>query len=450
MSSFFLFIYFFLYGKINPMNEQLKRPEKKYADTKVSDEDMIYFSLGIDKGEFLLPSQRDNYLLDKRAVALVEAVKLGKDLSGQDFSGINLKGADISGGHFSGSKFLNAVFYETKAVGCDFSHADFSDSYIEKTDFSQSSLVGIKYKRLFARDNDFTGAIVDNDAVQFFSTLEKIILLIEQGKIDIRILSKDDLLCLDIRRLDFTNIDLDGLDLSVFALDGINLSGSYIDPKQLMSLDGLKKYYLDVQKLKDKRRREEALDFMNTKKEALERFSKEQMVDRINKKICTPVSKIQKPVYKLHQSVQEKSVENFESRGVSSDKDIFLNRKILSSTLKTKENLKRRIKNNMLDKIFQEKNDIELKNNKIENRIVSTNELQIMPDWETGNNISKASKGNKKNKEEKAITEKQKKEKNGPDDNIKEKRQGKNLHLSAFKVTTKSPKTQKMRFKTKG
>lgn len=281
------------------MNIELKRPEKKYADVKVTEKDIVYFSLGIDTEDFILPSQRKDYRSDSRALALIEAIKSGKDLSGQDFTGVNLKGADISGGRFKGSNFSKACFYETKAQGCDFTQADFTDASIEKSDLTESVFKGSTFKRTFARDNDFTGAIVDDGAIRFFTALEKIILLIEQGELDIRELSKEDLLCLDIRRLDFTNIDLEGLDLSVFALDGINLSGTYIDPKQLMSRDGLNQYYIDVQKLKDKKRRELALEVLNDKKEQLLSFFKQEVEWNGNKKIETAVQNIKKPLKKI-------------------------------------------------------------------------------------------------------------------------------------------------------
>ena len=59
---------------------KLQRPEIKLANTKVSDKDMIYFSLGIDSEDYVLPSQRNDYRSDARAVKLVQDIKAGKDI----------------------------------------------------------------------------------------------------------------------------------------------------------------------------------------------------------------------------------------------------------------------------------------------------------------------------------------------------------------------------------
>ncbi|MBR4932142.1 MAG: pentapeptide repeat-containing protein, partial [Alphaproteobacteria bacterium] len=221
------------------MIKELKRPSKKTADVKVTDADMVYFSLGLgDSREFILPSQRNDYHSDERAVHIVKAVKAGKRLSNMDFSGVNFKGADLSGGYFEGCSFKGAVFYKTNAQTCDFTNCCFDEAYFEDTDLMGCDLTGATFKRAFWKNNNTQKAFLDEDAEKYLTSLEKIIRLIEAGKLDIRMLSKSDLLCLDIRRLDFSNIDLSELDLSVFALDGINLCGTYIDPKQLMSLEG--------------------------------------------------------------------------------------------------------------------------------------------------------------------------------------------------------------------
>ena len=138
-----LFFYFF-FQKVcyNAVMNTLKRPEMKLANTKVSEKDMIYFSLGLETEDYVLPSERDNYLSDPRAVQLVQDVRAGKDLSGKDFSGINLKGADISGGHFAGASFKGAIFYQTDAHDSDFSGCDFTEAYFEDSDFSQAILSG--------------------------------------------------------------------------------------------------------------------------------------------------------------------------------------------------------------------------------------------------------------------------------------------------------------------
>ncbi len=233
------------------MTIKLKRPEKKSVETKVSEEDMIYFSLGIDRDEFILPSQRKDYRSDARALQLLEDIRNGKKISNSDFSGVNLKGADISGGLFQDCNFSGAVFYKTKAQTCDFTNCCFDEAYMEGSDFMGCDFTGASFKRVFSKNNNWEKAFLDEEDAKFLSALEQIIQLIERGKIDIHCLSKNDLLGLDIRRLDFSKVDLEGLDLSVFALDGINLCGTYIDPKQLMSLEGWNSYCLDLRRTKE-------------------------------------------------------------------------------------------------------------------------------------------------------------------------------------------------------
>ena len=269
----------------------MKRPEKKDVSAKVSEEDMIYFSLGIDRCEFILPSQRLDYHSDSRAVRLVRAVREGKKLVGEDFSGVNLKGADISGGVFAGCNFKGATFYKTNAETGDFSNCCFDDAYFEDSDFMGCDFTGATFKHVFSKNNNWEKAFLDDEAFQYLSTLEQIIRLIEQGKIDIRTLSKSDLIRLDIRRLDFSKIDLEDLDLSMFALDGINLSGTYIDPKQLMSLEGWNSYCLDLRKTKEMTRERLCRKVMTEKEEELRRYAQLQH----NRREAVKTKKIKRP-----------------------------------------------------------------------------------------------------------------------------------------------------------
>ena len=275
---------------------ELTRPSMKLANVKVTDADMIYFSLGLDREPFVLPSQRKDYRSDPKAVALVQAVKAGKDLSGQDFSGLNLIGADISGGKFKGANFSKAIFYKTTAKKCQFEEADFTEAYWESSWFEDSDFRGAKLTQLYARGNDFTNAKLDPEAVNRLNALDKLIKLLEAGEIDIRSLSKEDLLCLDLRRIDLSKIDLDDIDLSVFVLEGVNLRGTYVDPKQLLSLEGWVQYWLDVQKLKEKRIKTENARFFKEHQEMMNAFSKKQM-ERIdqNKNVKTPKELLSRP-----------------------------------------------------------------------------------------------------------------------------------------------------------
>lgn len=276
------------------MIKELKRPSKKTADVKVTDADMVYFSLGLgDSREFILPSQRNDYRSDERAVHIVEAVKSGKRLSHMDFSGINFKGADLSGGCFEGCSFKGAVFYKTNAQTCDFANCCFDDAYFEDTDLMGCDLTGATFKRAFWKNNNTQKAFLDEDAEKYLTALEKIVRLIEAGKLDIRMLSKSDLLCLDIRRLDFSNIDLSELDLSVFALDGINLCGTYIDPKQLMSLEGWNSYCLYVRNTNEKTRERLCRQILLEKENKLNQFRLEQ--EQYRQKQAIKTKKLKRP-----------------------------------------------------------------------------------------------------------------------------------------------------------
>lgn len=279
------------------MIKELKRPSKKTADVKVTDADMVYFSLGLgDSREFILPSQRNDYHSDERAVHIVEAVKAGKRLSNMDFSGVNFKGADLSGGYFEGCSFKGAVFYKTNAQTCDFTNCCFDEAYFEDTDLMGCDLTGATFKRAFWKNNNTQKAFLDEDVEKYLTSLEKIIRLIEAGKLDIRMLSKSDLLCLDIRRLDFSNIDLSELDLSVFALDGINLCGTYIDPKQLMSLEGWNSYCLYVRNTNEKTRERLCRQIFLEKENKLNQFRLEQEQNRQKQEIKT--KKLKRPICK--------------------------------------------------------------------------------------------------------------------------------------------------------
>ncbi len=241
------------------METELQRPKMKIANTRVTDADMIYFSLGAGEADYVLPSERNDYRSDARAIALVQAVKDGKDLSGQDFSGVNLKGADLSGGRFKGANFSNAIFYKTKARDCDFEGADFTGASLEKCDFTNSRMTDIVLRRTFARDNGYDGAELDEHSEKYFHSLERLILLIERGDIELNALSNSDLRCLDLRRMDLSTVDLWGIDLSLFALDGVNLCGTYLDPKQILSLQGWLLYLHDFRKMEEKRLKLEAI-----------------------------------------------------------------------------------------------------------------------------------------------------------------------------------------------
>lgn len=279
------------------MIKPLKRPEMKSANVKVSDEDMLYFSLGIDQTEFILPSHRQDYHTDERAVAFVQAIRAGKDLTGQDFSGINLKGADISGANLSGVNLSGAIFYKTTARNCIFTNADLTEAYLEDVDLEGADLTNVNWANVYARKLNLTNAVVDPDAQKKLTALEYLIEQIEAGKIDLRFLSKQDLLHLDLRRLDLSHVDLEGIDLSSFNLEGVNLRGVYIDPKQLMSLEGLQHYYQEIERLDEKKIKLETLKFAHLKQREMEAYSKKEQLET-DKTVYTPKEELKRPPYK--------------------------------------------------------------------------------------------------------------------------------------------------------
>ena len=267
---------------------ELKRPQMKLANTKVSEKDMIYFSLGLEAEDYILPSQRNDYHSDARAVKLVEDIHAGRDLSGQDFSGVNLKGADISGGRFAGASFKGAIFYQTDAHGADFTDCDFTEAYLEDTDFSGAILTGADFQRTFLRRLKTQNTKADKDFENRLSVMEILIQKIESGEIDIHCLTRSELMCLDLRRLDLSKVDLEGLDLSVFNLEGVNLRGVYINPLQKLSMDQWQKDLLAVQKLQEKKLKEETLKLLKNKRLELEVYAKQQ-IDILPPKVKNPM-----------------------------------------------------------------------------------------------------------------------------------------------------------------
>lgn len=293
------------------MNTKLQRPEMKLANTKVSDKDMIYFSLGLDSEDYVLPSERDDYRSDARAVKLVQDIKAGKDLSNQDFSGINLKGADISGGHFSGASFKGAIFYKTNAHGADFTGCDFTEAYFEESDFSDCLLKEAVFQKTYLRKLTVQNADMDEDLEKRLHTMEVLIALIESGKIDIHCLTRSELMCLDLRRLDMSKVDVSDLDLSMFNLEGVNLRGIYINPLQKLSMDQWQKDLLAVEKLSEKKLKEETLKAVKAHRKELAEFAKSQteIKDIKTRQLARPRLKRDefKPIQK--ESLSEKPLE---------------------------------------------------------------------------------------------------------------------------------------------
>ena len=248
----------------------------KLANTKVSEKDMIFFSLGLDNEDYVLPSERASYKSDPRAVQLVADIRSGKDLSGQDFSGINLKGADISGGHFTGASFRGAIFYKTDAHGADFTDCDFTEAYFEDTDLTGANLTGGIFQKTYLRNLNTENAQTDPDFNDRLAAMTFLIQKIESGEIDIHCLTRSELMCLDLRRLDMSKVDISDMDLSMFNLEGVNLRGIYINPLQKLSMDQWQQDLMTVEKLQEKKLKEENLRLMRARQEELKAYAQKQ------------------------------------------------------------------------------------------------------------------------------------------------------------------------------
>lgn len=327
------------------MTTPQKRPEMKIANVKVSDQDMMYFSLGIDIEDFELPSSRKDYRSDARAVALVQAIKAGKNLTGENFAGINLKGADISGGNFEGADFSGAIFYKTTAKNCSFAGADFTEAYLEDTNFDGSDFTEVSLKRVYARNLNLDNVQMDESDRKKLDAFEFLIQQIESGQIDIRCLSKADLLGLDLRRLDLSKVDLEGIDLSGFILEGVNLRGVYIDPKQLMSLEGLQHYHKFVENLSEKKIKLETLKFAQSHQQEMKLYAQKQMED-IDKTVYTPKEQLVRPNFKDDKIPEQK----ISITAPKADSGLEKNEAVIDPTFhriggKTKMSIKSKMKN---------------------------------------------------------------------------------------------------------
>lgn len=259
---------------------QVKRPQLKTAPASAAEEERVFFSLGPDAAPFVPAAEREDYRSDPRARALIRDIQAGKDLFGREFDGVNLKNADISGGKLRGASFKNALFFNTQARSCDLGEADFSEAYLEASDLTDTELRGALWTRAYLRRLKWTQALTDAPAQSRLEAMERLIAAIESGKVDLRSISPADLMCLDLRRLDLTHVDLTGIDLSCFNLEGVNLRGTHVNPLRLMSLEGLQRYHLFVQRLNEKKLKTAVLEVLKKMKKELAAFEERMLKTR--------------------------------------------------------------------------------------------------------------------------------------------------------------------------
>lgn len=180
---------------------------------------------------------------DAKARWLMQAIADGKDLSGMDLSGINLKNAVINGAKLKGANLSGALLYNTTIENSDLSDCDLSGAHMEKTSFYNSDLQDLKLDLVFAKELNAEDCLLDEETRKKLTALNLLTEKIMNGEIHLKDLSWSDLLCVDFSKLDLKDIDLTDVDLSCLDLTKLNLKGTYIDPKQLRSLEGLLRYH---------------------------------------------------------------------------------------------------------------------------------------------------------------------------------------------------------------
>ena len=222
-------------------NEEKKmlRPALKEPLAPLRDEE-AFFRLplpGVSKDDdALLPSQADTWLSDENAVAFMNAFKKGEDVSGWDLHGLNLKGANLKGGSLKGVNLSHANLTGANLSGADLTGADLSFAYLEAADLSGADLTDADVHGAFVRQTNLTDAVMDEKDRKYLEFAGWLVEEIENGRIDIRNIPKEELRFLDIRLLDLSKVNFNEMDLDAFVLQGVNLTGVRIDKKQMMSL----------------------------------------------------------------------------------------------------------------------------------------------------------------------------------------------------------------------
>ena len=208
----------------------------------VSPDVLSFFTLYEKVQAINAPRGQKDWHTDDTAVAFVNALKDGQDVSEFDLSGVNLKGICLKGYDLSGVNFSGALLYDSIFEDCNLTQTNFNEAHLEKTTFVRCNLSHSTFKKSFMKSVLLEGnTIVDLEEKKKIDALNLIQKKIESGEIDLKSLSWEELKSLSLTKLDLSGIDLTGVDLSCFALEDLNLKGVYIDPKQLRALEGLLK-----------------------------------------------------------------------------------------------------------------------------------------------------------------------------------------------------------------
>lgn len=249
---------------------QSARPAKKVNPTPLKETDKFAFLPYVHIDEPIRPFEVEDYTHDSMAVEIVNTLRQGKKWKDMDFTGVNFKGADLSGLDLSEANFSKTNLSGVNFKDCNLQAVDFSYAYFEQTDLSDADLSGACLDGIFYRDCNIEGAQLDEKQKHYIYTLEWLIEQIESGKIDISMLSQEDLNMLDLRLLDLSKVDLSKVDLSAFDLTGVNLSGTYISKLTLFSHESMFKLQEKTQRFAQMNQKMQAL---MVKKMAVERES---------------------------------------------------------------------------------------------------------------------------------------------------------------------------------
>ena len=240
---------------------ELKRPEMKFNPEPLKEEDKYNFLPYIDRDAGILPSEKNSWKTDERAVAFMEAVKSGETLYGTDWSGINLKGADLSGANLSGVNLSKANLMNANLSGAILEWTDLSYAYLENTDFSNACMKNTEMKGVFYKNCNIDGADLDEKTKRYLKSLEWFLEKIEIGEIKLDEIPLDQLNYLDLRTIDMSKVEIpEGIDLSAIVLTGVNLSGVYVSKGHLLNMAMMEKQNIRAKLIME--RSQKTLDLM--------------------------------------------------------------------------------------------------------------------------------------------------------------------------------------------
>lgn len=276
-----------------------ERPAKKINPTPLKETDKFAFLPYVHIDSPLRPFEVEDYTHDATAVEIVDTLRQGKKWKDMDFTGINFKGADLSGLDLSEANFSKTNLSGVNFSGCNLQQVDFSYAYFEQTVLSDADLRGACLDGIFYRDCDTDGARLDKKQKTYIHSLEWLISQIEAGKIDLSMLSQEDLNMLDLRLIDLSRVAVPDVDLSAFDLTGVNLSGTYISKLTLFSHESMFKLQEKTQNLAQTSQKMQILlakKLEMERKDAFKAFAKKEVKRKEN--LIAQTKQTQRPAMK--------------------------------------------------------------------------------------------------------------------------------------------------------